>query len=107
MNRTETKFAERLKSLQLAGKVVAYHYEAVKLCIVPAIPKIRSAVYYTPDFMVLYPSGDLEMIDVKGSGGWEDTARVKIKAAADLFPMFGWIGMTLTKSGEWQREEFN
>lgn len=29
MNRTEAKFAERLRSLQLDGKVVAWHYEAV------------------------------------------------------------------------------
>lgn len=107
MNRTEARFADRLKSLQLSGEVVSYHYEAIKVCVVPSLPGARQAVFYTPDFMVLYASGDVEMIDVKGSGGWEDTARVKIKAAAARFPMFGWCGYTFTKSGHWEREAFN
>lgn len=106
MNRTEAKFAERLRSLQLDGKVIAWHYEAVKVCVVPGETGKRQAVFYTPDFMVLHADGEVEMIDVKGAGGWEDTARVKIKAAAERFPMFAWSGYTLTKTG-WEREAFN
>jgi hypothetical protein len=34
-------------------------------------------------------------------------ARVKIKAAAERFPEFHWVGYTLTKAGDWEREEFN
>ena len=106
MNRTEAKFAERLLSLKLAGEILHYRYEAVKLCIVPGIPGKRSAVYYTPDFLVLRGDQEIELIDVKGSAGWEDTARVKIKAAAERFPEFHWVGMTFT-GGVWEREEFN
>jgi hypothetical protein len=32
---------------------------------------------------------------------------VKIKAAAERFPEFHWVGYTLTKAGDWEREEFN
>jgi hypothetical protein len=107
MNRTEAKYAERLALAKCAGQVVSWHYEEVKLCVVPGLEKKRAAVFYTPDFMVLFLDGHVEMIDVKGAGGWEDTARVKIKAAADRFPEFAWVGMTFSKAGEWEREEFN
>lgn len=107
MNRTEAKFAERLMSLKADGEIEAWHYEAVKFCITPGLPGKRQATYYTPDFLVLREDLELELIDVKGSAGWEDTARVKIKAAADRFPEFHWVGYTLTKAGVWEREEFN
>ena len=107
MNRTEAKFAERLLSLKLSGKILGYHYEALKICVVPGIPGVRQAVHYTPDFLVQRDDCELELIDVKGSAGWEDTARVKIKTAADRFPEFHWVGYTLTKGGVWEREEFN
>ena len=107
MNRTEARFAERLLSLKAAGEILGYHYEAVKICITPGLPGKRQATYYTPDFLVLRKDLELELIDVKGAAGWEDTARVKIKAAADRFPEFHWVGYTLTRSGSWEREEFN
>lgn len=107
MNRTEAKFAEVLESRKLAGEIVHYRYEAVKVCVVPGVPGKRHAVWYTPDFLVLHTDGIVEMIDVKGGAGWEDTARVKIKAAADRFPEYAWVGYTLKKGGEWEREEFN
>ena len=107
MNRTEAKFAEQLLSLKLAGEILHYRYEAWKLCIVPGLPGKRSAVYYTPDFYVLRGDQEIELIDVKGSAGWEDTARVKIKAAAERWPEFHWVGYTLTKAKTWEREEFS
>lgn len=107
MNRTEAKFAERLLSLKVTGKITAYHYEALKICIVPGLPGKRQAVYYTPDFLVQRADDELELIDVKGGAGWEEDARVKIKAAAERFPEFHWVGYTLTKAGVWEREEFN
>lgn len=107
MNRTEAKFAELLFSLKASGKILGYHYEALKVCIVPGLPGKRQATYYTPDFLVQREDLELELIDVKGSAGWEDTARVKIKTAAERFPEFHWVGYTLTKAGTWEREEFN
>lgn len=107
MNRTEAKFAERLMSLQATGEILSYAYEAVKFVVVPGVPNKRQAVTYTPDFLVQRADLELELIDVKGSAGWEDTARVKIKAASERFPLFHWVGYTLTKAGTWEREEFN
>lgn len=107
MNKTEAKFAQLLESRKLAGEIVHYRYEAVKLCVVPGQPGKRQAVWYTPDFLVLHATGLVEMIDVKGSGGWEDTARVKIKLVAWRYPEFAWVGYTLTRGGRWEREEFN
>ncbi|MHB8953545.1 MAG: DUF1064 domain-containing protein [Pirellulaceae bacterium] len=107
MNRTEAKFAERLLSLKLAGKILGYHYEALKFVVVPGLPGKRIAVHYTPDFLVQRADLELELIDVKAGGGWEEDARVKIKTAAERFPLFHWVGYTLKKGGVWEREEFN
>jgi hypothetical protein len=107
MNRTEAKFAERLFSLRAAGEILGYHYEALKFCIVPGATGKRVAVHYTPDFLVLRADLELELIDVKGGGGWEDDAKIKIKTAAERFPEFHWVGYTLTKAGLWEREEFS
>lgn len=107
MNKTEAKFAQRLTLLKAAGEIVAYHYEALKICIVPGLPGKRNGVFYTPDFLVQRADDELELVDVKGGHGWEEDARVKIKAAAERFPLFHWVGYTLTKAGDWEREEFN
>lgn len=107
MNRTEAKFAVHLGILKAAGEVLSFHYEALKFCIVPGVSGKRIAVHYTPDFVVLRADRELEMIDVKGGAGWEDDAKIKIKAAAERFPEFHWVGYTLTKAGQWEREEFN
>ena len=107
MNKTELKFSIRLQALKAAGEILAYHYEALKFVVVPGLPNKRTAVHYTPDFVVQRADCELEMIDVKGSAGWEEAARVRIRAAADRFPEFHWVGYTLTKKGDWEREEFN
>lgn len=41
--------------------------------------------FYTPDFFVMLASGALEAHEVKGF--WQDDARVKIKCAADIYPL--------------------
>ena len=107
MNKTEAKFATRLQLLKAAGEILGYHYEALKFVVVPGLSSKRIAVHYTPDFVVQRADFELELIDVKAGAGWEDDARVKIKAAAERFPEFHWVGYTLTKKGDWEREEFN
>lgn len=107
MNKTEERFASRLALMKAAGEILGYHYEAVKFCIVPTCPGKRVAVYYTPDFMVLRADSELEMIDVKGSAGWSEDARIKIKTAAARYPEFRWVAYTWTAAKTWEREEFN
>jgi hypothetical protein len=43
---------------------------------------------YSPDFMVLYPDGRIEFLDVKGTGIIDDKSIVKIKCAAEKFYAF-------------------
>ena len=71
--------------------------------------KLRLAdnTFYTPDFAVMLVNGALEMHEVKGF--WQDDARVKIKSAADLYPMpFVAVRVTSKKEGGgWSTECFD
>jgi hypothetical protein len=47
--------------------------------------RLADNTFYTPDFMVMRFTGILEAHEVKGY--WQDDAKVKIKVAADLYPI--------------------
>lgn len=83
MNKTEAAYAEHLGMLKLAGEVLWYRFEGVKL-------RLADNTFYTPDFAVLAKDGVMECHEVKGS--WQDDARVKIKVAADQYP-FRFVAM--------------
>lgn len=105
MNATERRFESTfLKPGLWAEDIVGWHYEPAKWRF-----GTDFKATYTPDFMVLMPDGTIELIDVKGSGGWEDSTRQKIKACAEKYPAFAWIGYTEKKGnrGEWVREVFS
>jgi hypothetical protein len=76
MNKTERRFADYLDEMKRRGGVRWWAFEAVKL-------KLAPSTYYTPDFLVMSPSG-IAFYEVKGF--WRDDARVKIKVAAAMFP---------------------
>ncbi|WP_175904178.1 hypothetical protein [Burkholderia seminalis] len=67
--------------------------------------RLADNTFYTPDFAVMLASGRLEAHEVKGH--WQDDARVKVKVAADQYPV-RFIAVTAgpAKSGGWQTEEF-
>ena len=97
MNKTEARFAgEILQPMKLAGAILDYAFESVKL-------KLADNTYYTPDFFVVYPD-HFEVIEVKGF--WRDDARVKIKVAAAQFPYFRFKAVQL-KNKQWGYETFN
>lgn len=80
MNKTEARFAARLKLLEHGGDVLWWKFEAIKLIIAP-----NTSI--TVDFAVLPASGILTMIDVKGSKAIvTDDFRAKVKVAAAMFP---------------------
>jgi hypothetical protein len=90
MNKAEGAYAQRLERRKLAGEIASFRYEPIKL-------RLAKATYYTPDFMVVLPGGEIELIDVKhmrkDAGGTyrifrEDDASIKLKVAAQLFPEF-------------------
>lgn len=80
MNATETKYATYLDELKLAGEVVWWRFEPVKLLLAPLTT-------LTPDFMVQLADGAVELHDVKGAKAiYEDDAKVKMKVAAQVYP---------------------
>ena len=104
MNATEKRFESSvLRTLQLTGEISSWQYEPAKWRY-----GTDFKATYTPDFMVLRADGMIEMIDVKGSGGWEAATRNKIKACAEKYPQFLWVGYTEDRKrrSNFAREEF-
>lgn len=95
MNGWEKRYASYLDGLKLGGLIYGYWFDAVKL-------RLADNTFYTPDFLVLNVSLEMEIHEVKGH--WEDDARVKIKVAADKFP-FRFKAVKPVK-GEWVEEQF-
>lgn len=78
MNKTETAYRDHLEVQRAAGLIIWYKFEGIKF-------RLADNTFYTPDFAVLVADGRLQAHEVKGY--WEDDARVKIKVAADLYPI--------------------
>lgn len=78
MNKTEAAYAQHLALRQAAGEVLWHRFEGLKF-------RLADNTFYTPDFAVMLADGTLEAHEVKGF--WADDARVKIKVAADLYPI--------------------
>lgn len=105
MNATEQKYADVLEYKRRAGEIAWWAFEPIKL-------RLADNTFYTPDFLVMLPGGELECHEVKATwlikgkpmAAWRDDARVKIKVAAESFP-FRFIAVNPTKDGGWQREE--
>lgn len=93
MNKTETKHATTLEAGRLAGQILGWRFEPMKL-------RLGNSwtTSYTPDFAVFKIDGTIELQDVKGGAGWTDDARVKIKVAARLYPEFVFVGITYKRN---------
>lgn len=99
MNKTEQAYAAALEAQKVAGEILWYRFEGVKL-------RLADGCFYSPDFAVLRGDGQMEMHEVKGF--WTDDARVKIKVAAELYP-FRFLAVrvrTKKAGGGWDVEEF-
>lgn len=111
MNKTEQRYRDHLQMMVAVGKVAGFMFEPMKLRLGPDWLST-----YTPDFLVVYPDGLQEMVDVKGAsksagatGGawWEEDARLKIKVAAGLYP-YRFVGVheDASEPSGWAREVF-
>jgi len=99
MNRTEQAYAAHLSQLQAVGGILWHKFEGIKL-------RLADNTFYTPDFAVMMPDGQIELHEVKGF--WQDDARVKIKVAADMYP-FKFVALKVRPKkdgGGWSVEEF-
>ena len=104
MNKTEQRFEQNvLWARKAAGEVLGWKFEPLKL-------RLADKTFYTPDFLVILADGTIELAEVKGGGGWEDDARVKIKVAAETFPEFLFAAYREQRGrqnlGRFDREEF-
>ena len=99
MNRTESEYAEHLELLKRIGEIVWYRFEGMKF-------RLADNTFYTPDFSVMRSDGLLEMHEVKGY--WMEDAKVKIKVAAEQYPMaFIAVRKKANKEGGgWKIERF-
>ncbi len=99
MNKTEAAYGQHLELLKRAGEVLWYRFEGLKL-------RLADGTFYTPDYFVMVAGGQLECHEVKGF--WQDDARVKIKVAADLYPLrfIAVRAQSKKDGGGWVREAF-
>lgn len=95
MNKTEAAYAAHLEQQKQAGMVAWYRFEGLKF-------RLADNTFYTPDFAVMLSGGELQAHEVKGF--WTDDARVKIKVAAEMYPV-QFIAIKKA-NGMWEKEAF-
>ena len=54
MNKTESRYAEHLQIKLLAGEILEWRFEPIRL-------KLAPKTFYTPDFAVVMPGGNSRM----------------------------------------------
>ena len=96
MNKLESAYAlEVLEARRLAGEIIGYKYEAMKL-------RLAKGAWWTPDFVIFNLDGTIEFAEIKGF--WRQAGRQAIKVAAELHP-FKFVAVQ-KKGGVWKYEEF-
>lgn len=102
-NKTETAYADYLQLLRHlpneTERVTWYAFEAIKV-------RIGVKCWYTPDYLVQYGDGHLELHDCKGTKlnkyRAEDDAVVKARSVSAHFPLAVYYVWRL-KNGDWQK----
>ena len=100
MNKSEQAYAAHLEWLKGHRSILWYRFEGLKF-------RLADNTFYTPDFAVLNGDGVLECHEVKGF--WAEDARVKIKIAAEMYPIrFVAVKAKAKKDGGgWAVEDFS
>jgi hypothetical protein len=99
MNRTEEAYSKTLNDYLHAGQILWWKFEGLKF-------RLADNTFYTPDFVVMAPDGQIELHEVKGF--WIGDAKVKIKVASDQYP-FRFVAIRAKpkkEGGGWATEEF-
>ncbi len=110
MNKTEFAYAQYLYALRNTGAVIWHQFESITI-------KLGHDCRLTPDFLVMFPDGHLELHDTKGAkkiktgrkagqtkAYVEEDALVKARVCAANFVIpvyFVWQ----EKNGEWSKRE--
>lgn len=95
-NKTEEAFSRILDTRLHVGEIRDWWFEALTF-------KLGRDCRYTPDFAVIHADGSLHLYEVKGKF-CRDDARAKFRAAATMFPYFGWW-WAQRKFGAWDIQQ--
>jgi hypothetical protein len=79
MNGGERAYARYLDKRRMAGEIVWWAYEPLKL-------RLAEGAWYTPDFVIQMADGTIEIHEYKGF--MREAARVRLLVASDRFPFF-------------------
>ena len=96
----DAAYASKLDLEQRAGMIKAYWYEPFSLW-------LPGKVRYKPDFLIQYPDGleqRLEIIEVKGWSKNRRDGMTRLKIAAAIYNCFVWRLVYRTKGGGWDGE---
>jgi hypothetical protein len=97
MNKLETRYErDVLVPLKASGEIADFKFEAVKL-------RLATGAWFTADFTIWTKGGAVQLHEVKGH--WREAARVRIKVAAELYPLFSFYAVRYVE-GVWQTESF-
>lgn len=99
MNKSETAYSNHLHVLFNAGEIVFFRHEPMSLRVTDNQPGGANAIRYTPDFQVMDADGVTYMDDVKGTGPLDPASLVRIKAAAEAFPMWHFRLVIINRNG--------
>jgi hypothetical protein len=95
-SKLEAAYASYLHTLMLAGDILTYKYEFIRLTLAPHTT-------ITVDWFVLLPDQRIELHETKGKWFRED-GWVKLKVAASLCPMWRFV-LVQRKRGAWEQKE--
>lgn len=104
MNSTEAKYARHLKDEVIAGRILWFDFECMKI-------RLADRCFYNPDFMVMDADGHIIFVDTKalwksiGKPGITEDALIKMKGVAEKYPMFTFKA-TWEQDGIWKERIF-
>lgn len=103
MNKLERFYADELTARVLAGQIKTWKFEAITLVLTHPNGDTRGTKL-TPDFAEFCFDGSIVFTDTKGYE--QEDARIKMKVAATLYPMFGFRTVKRV-GGTWVYEWFS
>jgi hypothetical protein len=93
MNKTEARYSRYLNVLLDVGDIAWFKFEGIKF-------RLANNCFYTPDFVIMRHNGELQCHEVKGHKAiFMDDAKVKIKTAAEMYPVRFFVVYPPDKAG--------
>ena len=108
-NKTEAAYEAYLQSQKEIGAILDYWFEPFSLRLSEA--DSGQPLRYTPDFMILAEDGTVYVDDIKAAKtkkgvAFDDPAAIiRIKAAADRYPLFVFRLVRPDRQGGWEFKE--